>query len=98
YYGIKPRLRTWLLHRLQRVTKIARDPARSTPLVLIIDDQETDRYIIRHHLDESGCSIVEAQGGEQGLELARQLRPPLILLDLNMPRMDGFEVLARVAS
>ena len=96
-YCVKPLRRTWLLDRLQRVTNIARDPARSSPLVLIIDDQETDRYIIRHHLDESGCSIVEAQGGEQGLELARQLRPALILLDLNMPRMDGFEVLAQLA-
>ena len=65
--------------------------------MLIIDDQETDRYIIRHHLDGFGCSIVEAIGGEHGLQLARQLRPALILLDLNMPGMDGFEVLAQLA-
>ena len=96
-YCIKPLRRTWLLDRLQRVTKIASEPAKSSPLVLIIDDQETDRYIIRHHLDESGCSIIEAKSGEQGLELARQLKPALILLDLNMPGMDGFEVLARLA-
>jgi signal transduction histidine kinase/CheY-like chemotaxis protein len=93
-YCIKPLRRTWLLDRLQRVTKIGRDPAKGPPLVLIIDDQETDRYIIRHHLEEFGCSIVEAPGGEKGLELARQLKPGLVLLDLNMPGMDGFEVLA----
>jgi signal transduction histidine kinase/DNA-binding response OmpR family regulator len=96
-YCLKPLSRTWLLDRLQRVTKIARDSAKEPPLVLVIDDQETDRYIIRHHLDEFGCSIIEASGGEQGLQLVRQLKPALVLLDLNMPGMDGFEVLARLA-
>jgi CheY-like chemotaxis protein len=93
-YCIKPLRRAWLLERLQRVTKMDRDPANGPPLVLIIDDQETDRYIIRHHLEECGCSIVEAAGGEKGVELARRLKPALVLLDLNMPGMDGFEVLA----
>ena len=96
-YCLKPLRRTWLLERLQRVTKLACDPSKGLPLVLIIDDQETDRYIIRHHLDGFGCSIVEATGGEQGLLLARQMRPALILLDLNMPGMDGVEVLQRLA-
>jgi signal transduction histidine kinase/DNA-binding response OmpR family regulator len=95
-YCVKPLRRSWLLERLQRVTNIVRDPAKGPPLVLIIDDQETDRYIIRHHLDEFGCSIVEADGGEEGLRLARQLKPALVLLDLNMPGMDGFEVLAHL--
>jgi signal transduction histidine kinase/CheY-like chemotaxis protein len=95
-YCIKPLRRTWLLDRLQRVTKIATDLAKGLPVVLIIDDQETDRYIIRHHLEEFGCSIVEANRGDEGLRLARQLKPGLILLDLNMPGMDGFEVLAHL--
>jgi CheY-like chemotaxis protein len=79
-----------------RVTKVRQDPASGPPLVLIIDDQETDRYIIRHHLEEFGCSIIEAKGGEEGLQLARQWKPALILLDLNMPGMDGFEVLSHL--
>ena len=95
-YCVKPLRRTWLLDRLQRVTKIARTPANGPPVVLIIDDQETDRYIIRHHLEEYGCTIIEATGGEEGLEMARHMKPALILLDLNMPGMDGFEVLARL--
>jgi signal transduction histidine kinase/DNA-binding response OmpR family regulator len=96
-YCIKPLRRTWLLDRLQRLTNVVRDEAKGQTLVLIIDDQETDRYIIRHHLDGFGCSIIEASGGEQGLRLARELRPSLILLDLNMPGMDGFEVLSLLA-
>jgi signal transduction histidine kinase/DNA-binding response OmpR family regulator len=95
-YGLKPLSRTWLLERLQLVTKIGRDPAQGPPLVLIIDDQETDRYIIRHHLEEFGCSIVEATGGEAGLRMAKELKPALVLLDLNMPGMDGFEVLEQL--
>jgi CheY-like chemotaxis protein len=96
-YCIKPLRRAWLLDRLQRVANGARDSPKGPTLVLIIDDQETDRYIIRHHLDDFGCSIIEASGGEQGLQLARELRPSLILLDLNMPGMDGFEVLSLLA-
>jgi CheY-like chemotaxis protein len=96
-YCLKPIRRSWLLDRLQRLTNVASDAAKGPALVLIIDDQETDRYIIRHHLEDFGCSMIEASGGEQGLQLARQLRPSLILLDLNMPGMDGFEVLARLA-
>jgi signal transduction histidine kinase/CheY-like chemotaxis protein len=95
-YCVKPLRRAWLLDRLQRVTKISRDPAKEPPEVLVIDDQETDRYIIRHHLEEFGCSIVEANRGEEGLRLARELKPSLVLLDLNMPGMDGFEVLAHL--
>jgi CheY-like chemotaxis protein len=85
-----------LLDRLQRLTKISRNPATEPLEVLVIDDQETDRYIIRHHLEEFGCSIVEANRGEEGLRLARELKPALVLLDLNMPGMDGFEVLAHL--
>jgi len=96
-YCIKPLRRAWLLDRLQRATNVARDSSKGPTLVLIIDDQETDRYIIRHHLDDFGCSIIEASGGEQGLQLARELKPSLILLDLNMPGMDGFEVLSLLA-
>ncbi len=75
---------------------MVREPAPGPPLVLIIDDQEADRYILRHYLDDFRCSIVEATGGEEGLKLARQLKPALILLDLNMPKIDGFEVLAQL--
>jgi signal transduction histidine kinase/DNA-binding response OmpR family regulator len=95
-YCVKPLRRTWLLDRLQRLTKISRNPATEPLEVLVIDDQETDRYIIRHHLEEFGCSIVEANRGEEGLRLARELKPALVLLDLNMPGMDGFEVLAHL--
>jgi signal transduction histidine kinase/CheY-like chemotaxis protein len=95
-YCVKPLRRIWLLDRLHRVTGIVREPSPGPPLVLVIDDQEADRYILRHYLEDFRCSIVEATGGEDGLKLARQLKPALTLLDLNMPKIDGFEVLAQL--
>jgi signal transduction histidine kinase/DNA-binding response OmpR family regulator len=95
-YCVKPVRRSWLVDRLERATGMVRDRPQNAAMVLIVDDQETDRYILRHHLEEFGCSIVEATTGEEGLTLARELKPGLILLDLNMPRLDGFEVLGQL--
>jgi len=94
-YAIKPVRRDWLLDRLERLTGRKGEQARA-PVVLIVDDQEADRYILRRHLSGVACTIAEATGGEEGLKLARELKPALVLLDLNMPEMDGFQVLARL--
>jgi CheY-like chemotaxis protein len=96
-YCLKPIQRAWLLERLKRVTGTADEEAKRTaPLVLIIDDQEADRYILRRHISVIDCSIAESATGETGLKLARDLMPALILLDLNMPGMDGFSVLEQL--
>jgi signal transduction histidine kinase len=61
--------------------------------VLIIDDEETSRYIARHLFRNSGYHVVESSDGIQGAERARFEKPDLILLDLVMPLRSGFEVL-----
>lgn len=98
-YCLKPVRRDWLLERLERATQSSHDglPAKA-PVALIIDDQETDRYILRRSLAEVGWSAREASSGEEGVACARGLRPDLILLDLNMPGMDGFAVMGRLQS
>ena len=63
---------------------------------MLIDDQEADRYILHRHLTEVGYSVVEAASGEEGLRLVAEVKPDVILLDLNMPGMDGFSVLERL--
>jgi threonine synthase len=64
------------------------------PNVLIVDDTEDARRLIRRILQAQGnYSIHEAANGHQAIELARQQRPDLIILDLMMPEMDGFAVL-----
>lgn len=61
--------------------------------VLLIDDDETFRYVLRQMIADQPYEIAEAVDGEQGLRRIRETRPDVIVLDLQMPRTDGFEVL-----
>ncbi|HEY4347160.1 MAG TPA: ATP-binding protein [Gaiellaceae bacterium] len=60
---------------------------------LVIDDDEVARYLASRTLRSLGYAVVEAPDGTKGLELARERRPDLIVLDLKMPVLDGFIVL-----
>ena len=71
-------------------------PARNAPLALVIDDEQTARYVLSRSLMAAGCRVLEAEGGEQGLSRAASERPDVIFLDLRMPDMLGTEVLARL--
>jgi signal transduction histidine kinase/CheY-like chemotaxis protein len=62
--------------------------------VLVIDDDPTQRDLIRRFLKKEGFSVCTAARGEAGLRLARQLRPVAITLDVMMPGMDGWTVLS----
>ena len=71
-------------------------PARNMPLALVIDDEQTARYVLRRYLTVIGCRVSEASGGSEGLARAESDRPDVIFLDLRMPEMLGTEVLARL--
>jgi CheY-like chemotaxis protein len=64
--------------------------------VLVIEDDSSVRSTIRFLLEGRGCCVDEAENGHAGLEKARRDRPDLILCDLDMPVMDGFETLTRL--
>lgn len=64
--------------------------------ILIVDDNANDRKILRYTLEHHGCEVTEAQDGAEGVELAKALKPDLIVSDALMPRMDGFEFLHMV--
>jgi signal transduction histidine kinase/CheY-like chemotaxis protein len=69
---------------------------RASPVVLVIDDEVTARYVLRRYLTALGCRVIEAGGGEEGLVRAASDRPDAIFLDLMMPDMLGAEALARL--
>ena len=63
--------------------------------VLLVDDDRAFRKLIRAYLQEEGIGVVECATGEEAVELAREHRPALVLLDVRLPGIDGFEVLRR---
>ncbi len=68
------------------------------PRILIVDDNETNRDILRTRLGPEGYELMEASDGEEALSVARQHHPDLILLDVMMPKIDGFEVCRQLKS
>ena len=82
----------------QRVRTIAQEGSapHSDGAILIVEDNPTNALILRMMLQKSGYSAVVATDGADGVEMADRLRPPLILLDLHMPRLDGFAAAAEI--
>lgn len=67
--------------------------------VLLIDDDETFRYVLRQIVgNEPHYDLMEADGGDEGLRLARERKPDVIILDLQMPTVDGFTVLQQLGA
>jgi excisionase family DNA binding protein len=71
-------------------------PARGAPLVLIVDDDERLREYVRVNLEMAGYEVREAGSGAEGLAALDEEPPDLILLDVMMPEVDGWEMLSRV--
>jgi two-component system cell cycle response regulator DivK len=65
-------------------------------LILIADDRASSRELLRIVLERAGYAVIEAEDGEAALKQARTGNPDLILLDLQMPRLDGYGVLAQL--
>jgi CheY-like chemotaxis protein len=64
--------------------------------VLVTEDNPLHMKIFKLNLTFSGFSVLEAENGEKGLELARAERPDLILVDLSLPKIDGWEMIRRM--
>ena len=62
-------------------------------LILIVDDNENNRKLARDVLEFAGFSTVEARGGVEGVALAQEHRPALVLMDIRMPDLNGTEAL-----
>jgi two-component system, cell cycle response regulator DivK len=64
--------------------------------ILVVEDQEDNRQIIRDLLSATDYEIIEAESGEQALEAVAKQRPDLILMDIQLPGIDGYEATRRI--
>ena len=87
-FWLKPVDRSQLLGKLRQL-------ARSGPVskVLVVDDDEVSRYVLRHHLADTRYDVIEAESGGEGLARARSELPELIVLDFVLPDMTAFDVI-----
>ncbi|MES2496572.1 MAG: response regulator [Pseudomonadota bacterium] len=60
--------------------------------VLLIEDNEQNRYLATFLLERNGFEVISAQDGVRGIELAREIDPDVILLDIQLPGMNGYQV------
>jgi len=64
--------------------------------ILVVDDQEDNRRILRDLLTNSGFEVIQAETGEQAVALAEAQVPDLILMDIQLPDIDGYEATRRI--
>ena len=64
--------------------------------ILIVEDQEDNRMIMRDVLSSAGFDLIEAVNGEDGVKLAHSERPDLILMDIQLPIIDGYEATRQI--
>ena len=62
--------------------------------ILVVDDDPTVRELVARHLERAGFAVTTARGGQEGLRLVRELHPAAVTLDIMMPDLDGWTVLA----
>ena len=64
--------------------------------ILVVEDTEDNRRILRDLLTNAGFDVIEATDGERGVAAAREERPDLILMDIQLPVIDGYEATRRI--
>ena len=68
------------------------------PRILLVEDNENNRYLAQFLLEREGFSVALAVNGKQALEAARLAKPDLVVMDIQMPEMDGYETAERFKS
>lgn len=76
--------------------KKAEKDQEKTPMVLVVDDNQENLELLQAYLEDMDCQTVPASDGLQAMEIVADSAPDLILLDVMMPKMSGFEVCKRI--
>lgn len=82
----------WSCNTLDRL----REEQVETKRILVVDDNQASRDLVRSALDDESYVIDEASDGREALDLIRDLKPDLVLMDIQMPIMDGYSALTEI--
>lgn len=80
----------------QGANGLSEDENGASPLVLVVEDFEDNRFMMRRLLEMSGYRVVEAVNGNQAVEAAASEHPDIILMDLSLPQLDGLAATRRI--
>ena len=80
----------------QGTKELTEDKNGAQPLVLVVEDFEDNRFMMRRLLEMSGYRVVEAVNGNQAVEAAEREHPDIILMDLSLPQLDGLAATRRI--
>ena len=75
---------------------VEKDGASSTPRVLVADDDASTRVLIRAALESDGWTVEEAADGVRACESVERVQPDVVVMDVSMPNLDGFEACVRL--
>lgn len=64
--------------------------------ILIVDDSPTDAYLVKNMLESQGYQTSEASNGEEGIQKAKEIKPNLIIMDVVMPGLNGFQATRKI--
>lgn len=87
-----------MAHPLRASPRMPPNQVDRKQTILVADDHEDTRVILRHYFEAMGYNVLEAHDGEQTLESMKGCHPDAVVLDIQMPRMDGIQVLRAVRS
>jgi two-component system, cell cycle response regulator DivK len=80
----------------QEANRVSQEREDGGPVVLVVEDFEDNRFMMRRLLEMSGYRVVEAVNGNQAVEMATSVRPDIILMDLSLPQLDGLAATRRI--